>query len=259
MTLPLTDERLERYKRHILLREIGGRGQQRLLAARVLLVGAGGIGSPAALYLAAAGVGTLGIVDDDHVALSNLQRQILFDDADVGDAKLDAAERRLKALNPDVTLELHPQRLTPANARDLVTPYDLVLDGCDNFETRLAVNEACVALGKPLVSAAIGEFTGQIAVFKSHEKAADGEPFPCYRCFVSDDPQGAANCTDQGVVGALAGVVGTWAALEAVKEIARFGESLAGGLVLFDGLASTSRRLRLRRDPACPCCGRPPP
>lgn len=245
----LTDAQLDRYARHILLRQIGGAGQRKLLDAAVLVVGAGGIGAPALLYLAAAGVGRIGIVDDDTVALSNLQRQILYATGEVGTAKLDAAARRLTALNPDARIEPHRVRLNAANAAALIGPYDLVLDGCDNFETRFAVSDACVALGKPLVSAAIGEFDGQIAVFRP-----DGRERPCYRCFVPEAPQGAATCTEQGVVGALAGTIGAWAALETVKEIAGFGESLAGHLVLFDGLAAETRKVRLRRDPTCPAC-----
>jgi len=251
MAAPLTDAQLDRYQRHILLREIGGVGQRKLLDAKVLVVGAGGLGAPALLYLAAAGVGTLGIADDDIVSLSNLQRQILYATGEIGEAKTAAAVRRLTALNPDIAVQPHNVRLTPDNAAGLITPYDLVLDGCDNFQTRFAVSDACVALGKPLVSAAIGEFDGQVAVFRP-----DGRTLPCYRCFVAEAPEGAATCTDQGVVGALAGVIGAWAALEVVKEIAGFGESLAGHLVLFDGLAAASRKVRLRRDPHCPSCGK---
>jgi molybdopterin/thiamine biosynthesis adenylyltransferase len=249
---PLTDSQLERYQRHILLREIGGAGQRRLLDAKVLVVGAGGLGAPALMYLAAAGIGTIGIVDDDIVSLSNLQRQVIFSTGEIGASKSETAARRLQGLNPDVRLNVHPVRLTAANAAELVGPYDLVLDGCDNFETRFAVNAACLALGKTLVSAAIGEFDGQLAVFK-----ADRAAQPCYRCFVPEIPEGAATCTEQGVVGALAGVLGTWAALETVKELVGFGESLAGKLVLFDGLSAVTRKVKLRRDPKCSACGTP--
>lgn len=252
MALPLSDAQLERYQRHILLREIGGAGQRRLLDASVLVVGAGGLGAPALLYLAAAGVGTIGIVDDDSVSLSNLQRQVIFASDEVGAPKGEMAARRLNAINPDVTVRVHQVRLTAANAEALIAPYDLVLDGCDNFETRFAVNAACVSLGKTLVSAAIGEFDGQLAVFRPGQGDA-----PCYRCFVPEIPEGAATCTEQGVVGALAGVMGTWAALETVKEIAGFGESLTGKLVLFDGLSAVTRTVKLKRDPACPACGAP--
>jgi len=253
--MALTDAQLERYARHILLREIGGAGQRRLLDAKVLVIGAGGLGAPSLLYLAAAGVGTIGIVDDDVVSLSNLQRQVLFASAEIGTPKVDAAAARLAALNPDVRVERHRTRLTEANADALIRPYGLVLDGCDNFATRFAVNAACVRLGKTLVSAAIGEFDGQIAVFQPQRRDARGERLPCYRCFVPEAPEGAATCTEQGVVGALAGVIGTWAALEVVKEIVGFGDSLAGRIVLFDGLSAETRKVRLRRDPACPACG----
>ncbi|MFT3810241.1 MAG: molybdopterin-synthase adenylyltransferase MoeB [Micropepsaceae bacterium] len=250
MALPLTDDQLERYARHILLREIGGTGQRKLLDAKVLVVGAGGLGAPALMYLAAAGVGTIGVVDDDIVSLSNLQRQVIFATDEVGAPKGDSAARRLNAINPDVAVTVHQVRLTEANAADLIGPYDLVLDGCDNFQTRFAVNAACLALGKPLVSAAIGEFDGQLAVFRPDRRTQ-----PCYRCFVPEIPEGVANCTEQGVVGALAGVLGTWAALEAVKELAGFGESLTGNIVLFDGLSAVTRKVRLKRDPECPACG----
>ena len=248
--MSLTDDQLERYQRHILLREIGGTGQRKLLEAKVLVVGAGGLGAPALMYLAAAGVGTIGVVDDDIVSLSNLQRQVIFSTDEVGAPKGEMAERRLSAINPDAKVTVHQVRLTQANAQDLIAPYDLVLDGCDNFETRFAVNAACLALGKPLVSAAIGEFDGQLAVFRP-----DRQSQPCYRCFVPEIPEGVANCTEQGVVGALAGVLGTWAALEVVKELVGFGTSLTGNLVLFDGLSAVTRKVRLRRDPGCPACG----
>lgn len=252
MAPPLSDDQIERYQRHILLREIGGAGQKRLLDAKVLVVGAGGLGAPALLYLAAAGVGTIGIVDDDAVSLSNLQRQVIFDTGAVGAPKAETAAARLRAINPDVRVVVHGERLTAANAAALVQPYDLVLDGCDNFQTRFAVNDAVVRQGKVLVSAAIGEFDGQLAVFRP-----DGVSQPCYRCFVPEEPDNAARCTEQGVVGALPGVMGSWAALEAVKELAGFGVSLTGHLVLFDGLSAATRKVKLRRDPACPACGAP--
>ncbi len=250
MPSPLSDDQLERYARHILLREIGGAGQRKLLDARVLVVGAGGLGAPALMYLAAAGVGTIGIVDDDTVALSNLQRQVIFDSGEIGAPKAETAAARLRAINPDVTVNVHRVRLTAANAQKLIGPYDLVLDGCDNFETRFAVNDAVVQLGKVLVSAAIGEFDGQLAVFRP-----DRVLQPCYRCFVPEEPDYAARCTEQGVIGALPGVMGSWAALEALKTLAGFGTSLSGHLVLFDGLSAVTRKVKLRRDPACPACG----
>lgn len=248
--MALNDAQLERYARHILLREIGGVGQQKLLNASVLVVGAGGLGAPALLYLAAAGLGRIGIVDDDVVSLSNLQRQVLFETPEIGVPKVEAGEARLARLNPDVRLAIHRVRLTEENAEALIAPYDLVLDGCDNFATRFAVSDACLRLGKPLVSAAIGEFDGQLSVFRPDRKTQ-----PCYRCFVPEAPEGAASCTEQGVVGALAGVLGTWAALEVLKEIVGFGESLTGRLVLFDGLSAETRTVRLKRDPHCPACG----
>lgn len=248
----LSDTQLERYARHIVLREFGGEGQKRLLAAKVLLIGAGGVGSPAALYLAAAGVGTLGIVDDDRVSLSNLQRQILHRTADIGRAKIDSAQERIAALNPDVAVRLHPQRLDRGSAAALVHGYDLVVDGSDNFATRLAVSDACVAEAKPLVSAAIGQFEGQIALFAGHRPGQ-----PCYRCFLPEAPpdEAARSCAEAGVLGAVAGVVGTLAALEAIKALAGVGDTLDGRLMLFDALAPGFRTVRLRRDPACPACG----
>ena len=211
--MALSDEELDRYARHLVLRQVGGPGQAKIRAAKVLIVGAGGLGSPAALYLAAAGVGTLGLVDDDHVSLSNLQRQILFKTADVGAAKTEAAARALAALNPGVKRVPHPVRLGPQNAASLIAGYDLVLDGCDNFETRFLVNDTCFALGKTLVSAAVTEFEGQLATFKGR---------PCYRClFPEAPPPGAVpNCSETGVIGAAAGVMGSLAALEVLKEIA---------------------------------------
>ncbi len=248
--MTLTDAQLDRYARHILLREIGGRGQQRLLASHVLVIGAGGIGSPALLYLAAAGVGHLSIIDDDVVDLSNLQRQVIHTTDRLGTPKVESAAKAIAALNPDVKVTLLRDRITRENARALVASCDLVLDGSDNFATRFAVADACWFEAKPLVSAAIGEFDAQIGVFRRGENA------PCYRCFLPEaPPDGDRRCTEMGVVGALAGVAGTWAALEAVKELAGFGETLAGRLVLFDGLDATARTITLSRDPACPLCG----
>ncbi|MDR3510075.1 MAG: molybdopterin-synthase adenylyltransferase MoeB [Caulobacteraceae bacterium] len=244
--MSFSDEEVERYARHLVLREVGGPGQQRLKAARVLIVGAGGLGSPAALYLAAAGVGGLGLVDPDAVDLSNLQRQVLYTAADVGRAKTAAAAERLEALNPHVRVQAHHGRLHEENARELVRGYDLVLDGTDDFETRFHVNAACVAEGRPLVSGAIGRWTGQVGVFAGR---------PCYRCLVPEVPPDAETCAVVGVVGALAGVVGSMMALEAVKLIAGAGEPLTGRLFVYDGLAGESRTVRIGADPACPVCG----
>ncbi len=248
--MALSDDQLERYARHLVLPEIGGPGQRRLLESSVLLVGAGGIGAPAALYLAAAGVGRIGLVDDDRVSLSNLQRQVLYGTDEVGEAKAAVAARRLRALNPDVRLEPVVERLDADNAARLVEGYDLVLDGSDNFATRLAVGDACLRTGRTLVSAALRRFEGQLSVFKPHLSP----DLPCYRCLVGDEPGEAdeAPCAELGVLGAVAGILGCWAAMEAVKELVGGFESLAGRLILFDGLGSTVREVRLPRDPACP-------
>ncbi len=237
---------VERYARHLVLREIGGPGQQALKAARVLIVGAGGLGAPAALYLAAAGVGRIGLVDADVVSLSNLQRQVLYAEADVEAVKVEVAARRLSALNPHVAIEAMAMALTEENAGALAAGWDLVLDGTDNFSTRFAVNAACVATGRPLVSGAIGRWTGQVGVFTGR---------PCYRCLVPGAPPDAETCAAVGVVGALAGVIGSLMALEAVKLIARAGEPLTGRLLILDALAGEARTVRVGADPACPVCG----
>jgi molybdopterin/thiamine biosynthesis adenylyltransferase len=244
--MSFSDEEVERYARHLVLREIGGPGQQRLKAARVLIVGAGGLGAPAALYLAAAGVGDLALVDPDTVALSNLQRQVLYASADEGRIKVEAAAERLAALNGDVRVTPIAERLTAANARDLIGGFDLVLDGTDDFATRFAVNAACVAEGVALVSGAIGRWTGQVGVFAGR---------PCYRCLVPDVPPDAETCAAVGVIGALAGVIGSMMALEAVKLIAGAGEALTGRLLIYDALAAEARTVRIGADPQCPVCG----
>jgi molybdopterin-synthase adenylyltransferase len=241
-----SDAEVERYARHLVLREIGGPGQQALKAARVLIIGAGGLGAPAALYLAAAGVGALGIVDPDTVALSNLQRQVIYGVADVGAPKVGAAARHLGELNPHVAIEAIDQALSGANAADLIAGWDLVLDGTDDFATRFAVNAACVAAGKPLVSGAIGRWTGQVGVFCGQ---------PCYRCLVPEIPPEAETCATVGVVGALAGVIGSMMALEAIKLITGAGDSLTGRLLIYDALAAETRTVRVGADPACPVCG----
>jgi molybdopterin/thiamine biosynthesis adenylyltransferase len=244
--MSFSDGEVDRYARHLVLREIGGPGQQALKAARVLIVGVGGLGAPAALYLAAAGVGVLGLVDADTVALSNLQRQVLYDTTDVGRPKLAVAAKRLSALNPNIAVEAHPAKLDASNARALVSEYDLVLDGTDDFATRLAVNAACLAQGKTLVSGAIERWTGQVGVFAGQ---------PCYQCLVSDIPPEAETCASVGVVGALAGVIGAMMALEGVKLIARAGEPLTGRLLVYDALAGETRTVRIGADPGCPVCG----
>jgi molybdopterin/thiamine biosynthesis adenylyltransferase len=241
-----SDIEIERYARHLVLAEIGGPGQQALARARVLIVGLGGVGGPAALYLAAAGIGGLTLMDDDTVALSNLQRQIVFDTADIGRAKIEAGAERLLALNPGVAVRTLANRLTAANAAGIVADHDLVLDGTDDFATRFAVNAACIAAGIPLISGALGRWSGQVAVFEGR---------PCYRCLVPDIPPEAETCARAGVVGALAGVVGAMAALEAIKRITGAGAPLAGRLLLYDGLAGSARTVALPADPACPVCG----
>jgi molybdopterin/thiamine biosynthesis adenylyltransferase len=243
--MSFSDEEVDRYARHLVLREIGGAGQQALKAASVLIVGAGGLGAPAALYLAAAGVGRIGIVDPDTVALSNLQRQILYSGADVDRPKVEAAAGRLAGLNGNVAVEPIAARLTPDNAADLVRPYDLVLDGTDDFASRFAINAACLAEAKPLVSGAIGRWTGQVGVFAGQ---------PCYRCLVPEIPPEAETCATVGVVGALAGVIGSMMALEAIKLIVGAGESLTGRLLIYDALAAETRTVRVGADPACPAC-----
>jgi molybdopterin/thiamine biosynthesis adenylyltransferase len=255
--MSFTDEEVERYARHLVLREIGGPGQQRLKAARVLIVGAGGLGAPAALYLAAAGVGRLGLVDADQVALSNLQRQVLYASQDVGRGKVAAAAERLAALNPHVAVEPHALMLDASNAAALVRGYDLVLDGTDSFQTRFCVNAACYEEGRPLVSGAIGRWTGQVAVFEAGltRGRPKAERKPCYRCLVSEIPPEAETCSAVGVMGALAGVIGSMMALEAIKLITGAGEPLSGRLMIYDALSADVRTVGLPPDPGCEVCG----
>ncbi len=244
--MSFSEDEIERYARHLVLAELGGPGQQRLKAARVAIVGLGGVGAPAALYLAAVGVGTLRLIDHDAVALSNLQRQILFSGADVGRLKVEAGAGRLGALNPHVQIEDASERLTADNAAWLLEGCDLVIDGTDDFGTRFAVNTACVAAGVPLVSGALGRWDGQVGVFAGK---------PCYRCLVPEAPLDAATCARVGVVGALAGVVGSMGALEAIKIITGAGAPLTGRLLIYDGLAGTARTVSVAADPTCPVCG----
>jgi adenylyltransferase/sulfurtransferase len=254
--MALSDEEVERYARHLVLRQLGGPGQAKIRAAKVLVVGAGGLGSPIALYLAAAGVGTLGLVDDDQVSLSNLQRQVLFKTADVGFPKTEAGATALHALNPGVKVQTHTVRLTPENAKSLIASYDLVVDGSDNFDTRFLVNDTCFTLGKTLVFAAVTEFEGQLSTFKAHDRSG---AFPCYRClFPAPPPPGTVgSCSETGVLGAAAGVMGSLAALEVLKEITGIGESLAGRLLIYEALAARFRTVNLKPDPACALCGPP--
>jgi molybdopterin/thiamine biosynthesis adenylyltransferase len=242
-----SDNERERYARHVLLKEVGGPGQQRLKAATVAIVGVGGLGSPAALYLAAAGIGRLRLIDDDEVSLSNLQRQIAFTSDDIGMPKVSSASEAIAALNQNVDIDPRRTRITDANAAELLAGADLVLDGTDDFATRFAVNAACRTLGVTLISGAVGRWSGQVSTFKRGG--------PCYRCLVPDTPPDAETCAQVGIVGALTGVIGSIMALEAIKEIAGAGEGLAGRLLLYDGLAATSRTIVLPRDPVCPVCG----
>ena len=246
----LSDAELDRYARHIVLREVGGAGQAKLKAATVAVVGAGGIGSPAIQYLAAAGVGRLVLIDDDIVDLSNLQRQTLFGDVDIGAPKVAAAALATTRINRHITLDLHAQRLTAENAVALLSGADVVLDGTDSFATRLAVADAAHALRIPLVSAAVGQFEGQLGVFRGWE--ADK---PCYRCFVGSAADNAGDsCADLGVLGAMTGVMGSLAALEAMRAIVGFGDDSAGKLLLVDALAFRFRTIALPKDPGCPGC-----
>lgn len=248
--MTLSDNQLERYARHIVLKEIGGDGQKKLLDATVAIVGAGGIGSPLIQYLAAAGVGTLRIIDDDAIALSNLQRQTLFGSDDIGAAKVSRASAAVARLNPDITVEPIHARLTDERIEGFLKGATLVVDGSDNFETRLLVADAALNAQVPLVSAAIGQFEGQLAVFRGWESGK-----PCYRCFVGSNPdQPDVSCADQGVLGALAGIMGSMAAMEAIRQITSFGEDTAGKLLLFDALNLRARTLSLPKDPGCPAC-----
>ena len=254
--MDFTDDQLERYARHIILKEVGGAGQAALMRSRVLVIGAGGLGAPLLMYLAAAGVGTIGIVDDDRVELSNLQRQIVHETPAVGRMKTESAAERLAAINPDVTVVPHSVRLEPGNASALIAGYDLVADGSDRFETRFLVNDTCVALGRTLVSAALGPYEGQLATFRPQDGTPE-RPLPCYRCFVPEDPgeDHQRTCSDSGILGAVAGVMGALQAMEVIKEILGLGDSLAGHLLLYDALSASTRRVRLPADPHCPVCG----
>lgn len=245
---PLSPQELERYARHIVLPEIGGAGQQKLKAARVLVVGAGGLGAPVLQYLAAAGVGTLGIVDDDLVSLSNLQRQVIHASEAVGTAKLDSAREAIARLNPHVTVESHAKRLTVGNARDLVSAYDLVADGSDNFDTRYAVADACAAAAKPLVTAAVGRFDGSLTVLKPYENGSDGGPNPSYRDLFPDPPPPGLvpGCAEAGILGALTGVMGTLQAMEIIKLVTGIGEPLVGRLLLYDALSARFETMRYK-------------
>jgi molybdopterin-synthase adenylyltransferase len=254
--MDFTEEQIQRYARHILLPEVGGVGQLKLMSAKVLVVGAGGLGSPLLLYLAAAGVGTIGLVDDDTVDLSNLQRQIVHTTSSVGQSKVESAAATIAAINPEVTLIQHAERLTVENAPSIISDYDIVADGTDNFATRFLINDACYFAERPLVSAAILRFDGQVSTFKAHEEG----DHPCYRCLYREaPPEGQIpTCAEAGVLGALCGMIGSLQATELIKEILKIGESLSGSLVIYEGLGTTFRKIKVRRDPGCPLCGTEP-
>jgi molybdopterin/thiamine biosynthesis adenylyltransferase len=253
MDLDFTDDEISRYSRHILLKEVGGEGQARLRAARVLVVGAGGLGSPLVLYLAAAGIGAIGIIDDDHVEVSNLQRQIAHSTDRLGMAKVQSAAAAAHAINPAVRIETHQTRLDAGNALDLIGQYDIVCDGSDNFATRFLVADACVLARRTLVSAAVLRFDGQLSTFKPHAQANG----PCYRCLhPAPPPPGLIpSCSEAGILGAVTGVMGSLQATEVLKEVMGIGEGLSGRLLIWDALAARVRTITLPRDPACALCG----
>lgn len=260
--MEFSDDQIDRYARHLVLPEIGEEGQEKLLGASVLVIGAGGLGSPLLLYLAAAGVGHLGIIDDDAVDLSNLQRQVLHDTANIGLPKVESARMRLAEINPEVRVTSHQERLGAANAMALFSKYDLVADGSDNFSTRYLVNDACYLSGKTLVSAAIMRFDGQLSTYKAHLRGADktggedAEAYPCYRCLFGQQPgEGKDSCADVGVLGAMAGTMGCLQATEVIKELLGIGQTMAGWLLLYDALGAGFHKVKVKADPACPLCG----
>ncbi len=250
----LTKAQLDRYSRHLLLPGVGAAGQQRLLGAKVLIVGAGGLGSPLLLYLAAAGVGTLGIIDDDRVELSNLQRQVLHSTETLDTTKVASAAARLSALNPEVGVETYSVRLDAGNALELLEPYNLIIDGSDNLPTRYLVSDACVLLGKPFVYGAVSQFEGQLSLLHAER---DGEMGPCYRCLYPEMPPAGLilSCAEGGVLGALVGVIGSFMATEAVKHLVGLGTSAAGRLTHYDALSGEMRTIRIKRNPNCSSCG----
>jgi molybdopterin-synthase adenylyltransferase len=256
----LNAEEIERYARHLVLREVGGPGQAALKRARVLVVGAGGLGAPALLYLAAAGVGTLGVIDDDAVSLSNLQRQVIHVTPDIGRPKVESAKSAIARLNPHVDVEPVAERLTAANALDLVARYDLVADGSDNFATRYLVSDACFFARKPLVTAAVGMFDGTLTTIRAHERGCDGKPNPTYRClFPEPPPPGTVPaCAEAGILGALTGIIGSMMALEVIREIVGFGDGLVGRLVMVDARAMRFETLTYAWDPDNPLTGAAP-
>ena len=251
--MELSEQQFRRYARHLILDEVGEEGQEKLLASRVLVVGAGGLGSPMLLYLAAAGVGTIGLVDHDRVDLTNLQRQIVHATERVGELKVESARATLAAVNDDVRVETHAMRLGPDNAEGLVAGYDLVADGSDNFATRYLLTEQCFRLGKPLVAAALSPFEGQLSTFRPYL----GKWHPCYRCLFREPPPPdlVPRCEEAGILGAVAGVMGTLEAVEVLKELLGLGDSLDGTLLIYDALRAQFHRIRIAKDPECPTCG----
>ncbi len=249
--MDFTDQQIERYSRHIILHEVGGKGQKKLAQAKVLVIGVGGLGSPAALYLAAAGVGTLGLVDGDVVDLSNLQRQILHSTASIGVPKVESGRQTLAALNPELTIKTYQENLSSDNVMRFLPDYDIVLDGSDNFATRFLVNDACYFAKKTLISGSIFRFEGQLTTIKPHEG------FPCYRCLYPEPPPAGLvpNCQEAGVLGVLAGTIGVLQAAEAVKEILGIGDTLADRLLIYDALEMKFRKVSRPKNPACPLCG----
>jgi molybdopterin-synthase adenylyltransferase len=256
----LNSDELERYARHIVLREVGGPGQAALKRARVLVIGAGGLGAPVLLYLAAAGVGTLGIIDDDTVALSNLQRQVIHGTPEIGDRKVESAAAAIRRLNPHVAVETHAVRLVADNALAVVEQYDLVADGSDNFTTRYLVADACYFARRPLVTAAVGSFDGTLTTIRAHERAAGGAPNPTYRCLFPEPPPAGSvpACAEAGILGALTGVLGSMMALEVIREIVGFGEGLVGRLLMVDARSMRFETLAYSWDPANPLSGEHP-
>jgi adenylyltransferase/sulfurtransferase len=258
--MALSADEIERYARHIVLHDVGGAGQAKLKAARVLVIGAGGLGSPVLLYLAAAGVGTIGIVDNDTVSLSNLQRQVVHTTARTGECKTKSAAQLLNALNPNVNVIEHSHRITAENGLELVSRYDIVADGCDNFPTRFLVSDACCLARKTLVSAAVGQFDGQISTFKPHEISPQGSPWPTYRCLIGEIPPRGLfpACEEAGILGALPGVIGSMQAMEVIKEILGIGDSLAGRVLMYDALSTRFYETSLAWNPDNPLNGRNP-
>jgi molybdopterin-synthase adenylyltransferase len=256
----LTKDEIERYKRHLVLKEIGGEGQQKLKASRVLIVGAGGLGSPVSIYLAAAGVGTIGLIDFDRVSLDNLQRQVAHDTDNVGLLKTESAAQTLSRINPHVRVETHSERLTAENALSLVAGYDIVADGSDNFATRYLVNDACYFAQRPLVTAALGPFDGQLTTIRGHERDEAGNPLPNYRCLFPEPPAPGtvAPCAETGILGAVAGVMGTLQATEVLKEVTGVGQSLAGRLLIYDALSTRFTTIGYGFDPDNPLSGQTP-